>query len=516
MNLTRLTIPQRLRLLIGLTTLSIIGYGLWSNSTLSQAKVTGPFYVEIIHGKDLIADILPPPNYIVESYMTVLHMADEVENEATVQELRADAARLSELRREFDERHQLWMDILPAGPLKTAKTVESYEPAVEFYETTERQFIPACLAGDLNKVKALVRGPLQESFETHRTAIDKTVSLAMEHCETTEKSAADLVASRTLSSRVFAVTVVLLVVGLGMWISRDIVQTLRTSAGNLRDTACRDLNTVTQRVQRDTSNANRQASSARDAAESVTSNVQSLAMAVQEFESSIKEISHNTTNAATVARSAVDAASQTSHRITKLGDSSNKINSVIKVISGIAEQTNLLALNATIEAARAGEAGKGFAVVANEVKELAKQTSTATEDIVGYIEAIQLDTAEAVTAIGHVSTIIQEISETQNAIASAVEEQSNMTGEISRNLRGVADGTESITQDISRVVGSMESTARVTKESGTTVDGIERLADDLMSLIGAVASESRRGEERSQTSKYTLAAPDERSLMEPK
>ena len=126
----------------------------------------------------------------------------------------------------------------------------------------------------------------------------------------------------------------------------------------------------------------------------------------------------------------------------KLGESSAEIGNVIKVITSIAQQTNLLALNATIEAARAGEAGKGFAVVANEVKELAKQTAKATEDISRKIEAIQEDTKGAVEAIAQIGKIINQINDIQNTIASAVEEQTATTGEISRNVTRGGQGQQ--------------------------------------------------------------------------
>jgi methyl-accepting chemotaxis protein len=153
-------------------------------------------------------------------------------------------------------------------------------------------------------------------------------------------------------------------------------------------------------------------------------------------------------------------AETTTVTVSKLGDSSSEIGQVIKVITSIAQQTNLLALNATIEAARAGEAGKGFAVVANEVKELAKETARATEDISRKIEAIQTDTKAAVDAIASISGVIHQINDISSTIATAVEEQNATTNEMSRNVSEAANGSGEITSNIARVAEAAQGTTR--------------------------------------------------------
>ena len=172
--------------------------------------------------------------------------------------------------------------------------------------------------------------------------------------------------------------------------------------------------------------------------EEILKNLQTVATATEEMNGSIKEIGINATEAAKVATDAVGTAKTTNSTVTKLGQASTEIGQVIKVITSIAQQTNLLALNATIEAARAGEAGKGFAVVANEVKELAKQTAKATEDITRMIEVIQTDTKGAVEAIGQISHVISRINDVSTTIATAVQEQTSVTNEISRNVSEAA------------------------------------------------------------------------------
>ena len=166
-----------------------------------------------------------------------------------------------------------------------------------------------------------------------------------------------------------------------------------------------------------------------------------VAAGAEEMTASVSEIAKSAADAATVAREGVDAATETSRSIAALGTSSQQIGDVVKLISTIAGQTNLLALNATIEAARAGEAGKGFAVVASEVKDLANQTSSATESIASTVASIQSDVNDSITAIARINDLIARISDLQTSIASAVEEQSATANEIAVNIQGVAEAS---------------------------------------------------------------------------
>ena len=201
------------------------------------------------------------------------------------------------------------------------------------------------------------------------------------------------------------------------------------------------------------------------ASEQISRNVASVASASEEMQASIREISKNANDSARVAKNAVGMANSTNDTMRKLGESSREIGNVIKVITSIAQQTNLLALNATIEAARAGEAGKGFAVVANEVKELAKQTAKATAEISQKIEAIQGDTKGAIAAIEEIGTVINQINDISNSIASAVEEQTVTTNEIGRSVSEAAQGVDEIAKNISGVALSAK---RTTKGTGHT------------------------------------------------
>ena len=219
------------------------------------------------------------------------------------------------------------------------------------------------------------------------------------------------------------------------------------------------------------------------AAEQVTKNLQTVATATEEMSASIKEIAKNATESAKVATSAVKTAETTNVKIAKLGESSAEIGQVIKVITSIAQQTNLLALNATIEAARAGEAGKGFAVVANEVKELAKETAKATEDISRRIETIQGDTKGAVESIGEIRTVIHQVNDISNTIASAVEEQTATTNEISRNVQEGAKGGAQVAENIVAVAQAAKSTTQGANDTQTAAGELARMAAELQKIV---------------------------------
>ncbi len=227
--------------------------------------------------------------------------------------------------------------------------------------------------------------------------------------------------------------------------------------------------------------------------EQVSRNIQTVATAADEMGASIREIAKNTADATKVATAAVHSAEETNVTIGKLGQSSAEIGQVIKVITSIAQQTNLLALNATIEAARAGEAGKGFAVVANEVKELAKETAKATEDISRKIEAIQTDTKGAVSAIEQIGSVIGQINDIQNTVASAVEEQSVTTNEITRNLTEAAKGGADISRSISGVAEAARTTTGGAGQTQKSAESLEKLAEELQALIGRFRYDTTNG-----------------------
>jgi methyl-accepting chemotaxis protein len=273
--------------------------------------------------------------------------------------------------------------------------------------------------------------------------------------------------------------------------------------------ASEELSNTSQQITANSEETSAQAKVVSDSAQTVSQNLQTVATGAEEMGASIREIAKNATEAARIATSAVKVAETATGTVSKLGDSSTEIGQVIKVITSIAQQTNLLALNATIEAARAGEAGKGFAVVANEVKELAKETANATEDISRKIEAIQTDTKAAVDAIASISAVINQVNGISSTIATAVEEQNATTNEMSRNVSEAARSSGEITSNIAGVAQAAESTSHGATDTQKAAQQLVATSAELRRLVEQFkinAGESGRESGRMAAATHSRAA----------
>ncbi len=276
---------------------------------------------------------------------------------------------------------------------------------------------------------------------------------------------------------------------LGPMVTWDIITDRVTLVQNVSEAsrqlaaAAAELNATASQLSANAERSTAVANSTASASEEVGQGVRVVATNTEEMSASIKEIARNASDASSTSASTLRQAQQTNQTITKLGESSQEIGNVIKVISSIAQQTNLLALNATIEAARAGDAGRGFAVVANEVKELAKQTAKATEDITNRITGIQKDSTGAVDAVAAIGVTIERLNSIAGSIAASVEEQSATTNEVARVVQESSRGVLSIIDSVKIVSQSSSETLMGANQVLTAAKSLSDLAVRLDELV---------------------------------
>jgi methyl-accepting chemotaxis protein len=499
----------------------LLVFGVFTRSTIHAVQVNGPEYDEIVQAKDLVADVLPPPEYIIESFL-VTH---ELAGATTPSEISELESRLTRLRQEYDTRHEVWVESLKDPHLRTSMLEHAHNPAVKFFDVVNKEFLPAVERGDHARAEELVRGELKDLYQQHRDGVDEVVEQATAWQQRTEKHAADLVSSRSLLIVVLLLALVAATFALVTVVTRSLRKPLRemrkiadgdltvtvdytakdeigdlalafrgtvarlTDAFTTVTTEAQTLSTSSQELTENAETMDNEAHTTADRAQEATTagtrletSIADVAGAIEEMSATVSEIAGNASRAADVASKAVQMAHSANDDVARLGDSSAEIGAVVEVITSIAQQTNLLALNATIEAARAGEYGKGFAVVANEVKDLAAETARATDGIVARVEGIQSDTQRAVASILEITSTIEEITSLQVAIASAVEEQSATTTSIARTVAEASTDSSAIAANIAAVSSAVET---VVANAGTTrlaASELQRMASELETL----------------------------------
>jgi methyl-accepting chemotaxis protein len=376
----KLSLGRCFALLAALFTLLLLGLGLLSLDTLSKLQVNGPVYKRIVQGKDLIADILPPPEYIIESYLTAAMLASGKHADGG----EALINRLAALRKEYEERRAFWLKDLDEGDIKKTLTESSSAPALEFYNIVESELTPAARRGDWETVRSLVSGSLLEKYNAHRAEIDKVVAMASARNTKDEAEAAVIIKQRRALMILVGCAGALMAVLASWMIARKASAQFKAAEG---------LSAGAVRLFMSADEVSRSGQALAAGSAEQAASIEETSASIEEMSAMAKAGSAGAEDAGRLAGAAVLNAQKGIEALSKLALTAKDIKKssagtvkAAKAIEEIAFQTNLLALNAAVEAARAGEAGRGFAVVAEEVRNLAMKSSLSAKSTGELIE----------------------------------------------------------------------------------------------------------------------------------
>jgi methyl-accepting chemotaxis protein len=540
--LDKLSLKQRFAVLITVVALGNLVLGGWFYKTLQEMKVSGPVYTQIVLGKDLIADILPPPEYILESYLVTLQMS-----RAHPEEMNALADRFKALHADYNTRHEFWKQQTLNEKIKLTLTETADTPAAHFYELAEQRFIPAALSANHDAMTEALK-PMSAAYEEHRKAIDMVVSLTNDDNAQIEATAATSLSRANWGLFVvFAVTLGI-AISIAIVVANSIMRRLggepayaadiaaRIASGDLSksieisgqetDSLIASLNTMqnhlrsmmtelqgsSHRLFKSSGELASTMSTLSEAGRAQADSATSMAAGVEEMTVSITHISERATDAHNMSEDAgqkssvsgqvvqqsademhliSESVTEAAKKISALETAATEISTIVKVIREIADQTNLLALNAAIEAARAGEQGRGFAVVADEVRKLAERTGQSTQEIGTMVERIQGITREAVEGmsknvaqVNQSAGLAQETGQSIQAIQEATQLVLAAVNDMASALSQQTAASHDIARGAEHIAQMTESSSVAMSQASGLAETLEQSARELDAMVG--------------------------------
>ncbi len=478
-----------------LTLLLLVSLASWN--TIETYKVNGPVYQRIVQGKDLLADVLPPPLFILEPWQVVQEMNDADTKEAVAKSAQA----LAKLKKEYDERRDYWLKE-KLEPELASLMDKAHKPVESFFALALGEYLKLVRDGQRDKAMAVMK-EMERHYETHRQAIGSVVEYATRRGETAEKEVKEKVSTATTAILIGTAVAMVLGVLLALFLTRTIVGALiqgvtfaqsiagghltgtvnldqKDELGQLAD-ALRKMVEKLREVVNDVRNASDQVAAGSnelsDGAQNLSQGATEQAASVEETSAAMEQMAANIANNTETSQATEKIAHKASKDAEEGGLAVNEavtamkeIASKISIIEEIARQTNLLALNAAIEAARAGEHGKGFAVVAAEVRKLAERSQTAAGEI-SHLSATSVEVAER--AGGIINKLVPDIRKTAElvqGIASASQEQTQ--------------GAQQINAAIQQLDQVIQQNAGAAEEMSATSEELSAQAEMLAHAIG--------------------------------
>ncbi|MET3134108.1 methyl-accepting chemotaxis protein [Oxalobacteraceae bacterium GrIS 1.11] len=511
MKLANLRISTRFMVLIGIFVLGSVVYGAWSFMTLNELKVNGPLYHRIVQSKDLIADILPPPEYILESYLVSMQLAAASDKPAQEKLI----ARLAALKGEYDTRHDYWTKEKLEDPLGEVLLNQAHGPARTFYALAEKELIPAVRNQDKDGASAAM-ARMETAYEAHRKAIDQVVQMSNQRCEADEARAKASIAAATWELLLTLALSLGIGVTVAIMITRSISRPLKEAVSIAQVVAAGDLTTIIEvrstdetgqlmqalkdmndslvrivgqvRIGTDTiADASSQVAAGNldlsSRTEQQASSLEETASAMEELTSTVRSNANNAGEANQLAATASSVAAQggavVAQVVATMGSinaSSRKIVDIISVIDAIAFQTNILALNAAVEAARAGEQGRGFAVVASEVRSLAQRSASAAKEIKTLIDT-------SVEQVDAGSRLVGQAGSTMNDVVASVQRVGAIIADIASASREQTIGIEHIGQAIAQMDQVTQQNAALVEQAAAAADSMQQQAAELSHVV---------------------------------
>lgn len=524
-------------LMLGALVIGFIVFGLVSLTLMERLKVKGPLYENVVLGKDLIADILPPPAYILEANLTTYELAANLNaNDRALLN-----KRLQQLEADFQSRADYWRKQALPKEISQLLLQDSFDSGVQFFKMTNTEFKVALDSGDAKQIQDSLR-KMKVVYDTHRAAIDKIVKLANTYNEQQESIAHHDISSGRVWLLVIFVGSVLCALAVTAWVARGLIKAMggepyyaqdvvaRIAKGDLissinssrdSDSLLAGIRTMSDKITdvvRGIDDTNREinqsifrvAKLSKEIAEvssaqqhesekvsQATDELRQILLSVQELTQSANQ---KTQAVETLAKAglksvaeilqdmdgAVHKVDSTEESVRSLAAASGEINSIVSSIKNIADQTNLLALNAAIEAARAGEQGRGFAVVADEVRTLATRTAEATTMIQVIVDGLNTKVDQTLGIMTDVSSTVKTMQSRAKDNGQVIQEMADEAHESSQFSMRISEVSEQQINRLSDLDMRLNTLFDTLRSSGGTLDLIHSVSDVLQSSVNGL------------------------------